>query len=121
MLDEEVKERLRSLTVDLLLEIRSAYLRTSGANVLLHWTQLQDRLRSSARISTSPEEWATAMARSLKLDAPSSRYSESLMALTHEVHDRQCSGAWLSLVESEYGYLMACARAIADQRKAAAQ
>jgi hypothetical protein len=57
------------------------------------------------------------MARSLKLDAPSSRYSESLMALTHEVHDHKCASEWLSLVESEYGFLMACARAISDQRK----
>lgn len=119
MIDEAVKEKLRTQTVEVLLEIRSAYLRTSGVSVLKHWDQIQDRLRASARTTTGPEEWATSMARSLRLDSPNLRYSESLLALTHEVHDRKCANEWLELLEREYAFLIVMTRAMAEQRKEA--
>jgi hypothetical protein len=119
MLDESVLENLRNLTIDLVLEVRAAYLATPAANALKHWDQIQDRLRIGARTTSSPEEWATFMARSLRLPAPSARYSESLLALTHEVHERRCALAWLDLLEAEYGYVMAAARALAERRKEA--
>ena len=61
------------------------------------------------------------MARTLRLDAPSSRYSEVLLALTSDVRERGCESDWLDLVEREYAYLMVLARAISDRRKAATQ
>ena len=119
MLDESVLEKLRNLTIDLVLEVRAAYLATPGTNALKHWDMIQNRLRIAARTTSGPEEWTTSMSRSLQLGAPSSRYSESLLALTHEVHERRCASAWLSLLEAEYGYVMASARALAEKRKEA--
>ena len=117
MLSPVDKERLRTLTVEVLLEIRRAYLQTGQANVLRHWDQLQDRTRSSARMSSSPEEWATNMARSLRLDAPSSRFSEAVLELTHAVREMSCEGAWLDLLEREYQFMIVMARRCAEQRK----
>ena len=117
MLNRDDKERLRTITVEVLLEVRRAYLQTSQVNILKHWDMLQDRMRSSARMSSSPEEWATNVARSLRLDAPSSRYSAAVLELTHAVHEAQCASEWLDLVEREYAFLMVMCRRIAEQRK----
>jgi hypothetical protein len=117
VLNEPDKEKLRTLTVEVLLEVRSAYLRSPGANALNHWDQIQNRVRMSARTSANPAEWVTTLTRSLKLGAPSSACSAATMALTHEVHDRRCDSQWLDLVEGEVGLLMAMARAIADARR----
>jgi hypothetical protein len=117
MLNEKEKETLRTLTVEVLLEVRGAYLRTPGANILKHWDQLNDRVRMAARTSASPAEWMTALTRSLKIGAPSSASSAATMALTHEVHDRHCESAWLDLVESELGLLMAMTRVITEERR----
>ena len=117
MLSPVDKERLRTLTVEVLLEIRRAYLSTSQCNVLKHWDMMQDRARSAARMSSGPEEWATTVARSLRLDAPSSRYSSALLELTHAVREMACESEWLDLVEREYQFLMVMTRRCAEQRK----
>lgn len=114
MLDEAARERQRTKTVDLLLEMRAAYL-AGGANPLKHWDQLQDRLRAAARTSSTVAEWVTQMSRSLGLSAPSSRFSEAVMSLDAEVAD--AGSAWLDLLESEWGLLMAMSRQISEQRK----
>lgn len=118
VIDEKQRERLRDLTVDVLLEVRASYLGTAGANVLKHWDMIQDRLRSAARTSANAEQWLTSVSRSLKLPAPSVRFSDSTLALTGAVRELKCEDAWLSLLEEEYGYLMATARAVSEQRKA---
>ena len=116
MLSPSAKERLRTLTVEALLEVRRAYLQTSQANVLKHWNLLQDRALASARMASGPEEWASLVAKALKLDAPSSSYSRSLLELTHAVHEMQCAPEWLDLVERETAFLMVMTRRIAEQR-----
>lgn len=120
MLNEEQKENLRNRTVEVLLNVRAAYLATSGANVLKHWDMLQDRMRAAARVTSSPEEWATDLARSLRLGSPSSHYSEALRSLADDVRERKASREWLQLIEDEWGYLMAMTRSVAEQRKAGA-
>lgn len=124
MLSEEAKERLRTLTVEMILDVRAAYLRTSQVNVLKHWEMIQDRIRLASRTASSAEEWCTTLARSLQIGAPSPRYSETMMALTHEVREQRAASAWLDLVGNEWGFLMAMARQISerrsDERKAAA-
>jgi hypothetical protein len=42
-----------------------------------------------------------------------------LLALTSEVRERGCAAQWLDMLESEYGFLMAMARSIVEQRKIA--
>lgn len=117
MLNEVEKEKLRDLTVDVLLELRAAYLRTPGVNALKHWDQLQDRMRLAARTATSPEEWSTVISRSLKVGAPNVTCSAAIMALSAEVFEKRCATAWLDLVEAEYGYLMAKTRLLSEQRR----
>lgn len=118
-LDEQAKEKLRTQTVEVLLDLRAAYLATPGCSPLKHWDQLQDRMRAAARTCASPEEWTTKMARDLQLASPSLGSSRSLLALVHEVTERGCRREWLDLIEREHGYLMALARLSAEQRRAA--
>lgn len=116
-LDEETKERLRNLTVEVLLEIRSAHLRTGTANVLRHWDQMQDRLRAAARTSVSVESFSTELARSMRVSAPSVSHANAVRALADDVRDRGCQREWLDLIEEEWGYLMAQTRCVAETRK----
>jgi len=116
---KEEKERLRTLTVEAILDLRSEYLRTPGCNVMKHWDQIADRLRAAARSSASPEEWCTAMRRSLQLSSPSKASSASCFELVSVVTEGNQASDWLTLLEAEWGYLMASARLISDKRKEA--
>lgn len=118
MLDEKAKEKLRTLTVELLLEIRAAYLASPGANALKHWDQLQERMRAAARTTSSPEEWATKVRRELNLSAPNSSASSSLVDLVHEVTEKNARREWLDMIEKEHGYIIALTRLSAEKRKA---
>jgi len=116
-LDEDMKERLRTLTVEVLLDARAAYL-AGGANPLSHWDQLQARARSAARTSTCPEEWITGIRRRLALkEAPTLAGSRSARELADRVRDGRCAREWLDLVEAEHGYLIAVAQGIAEERR----
>jgi len=116
-LTEDDREALRNLTVELLLEVRAAHLRTGQANVLRHWDQLQDRVRAAARTSTSVEGFATDLARAMRVAAPTTTHASAVRALADAVRDRGAARQWLDLVEEEYGYLMAVARSAAETRK----
>lgn len=116
-MDEQAMELLRSLTVEAMLELRASYLRTPGCNVLKHWDQLTDRLRAAARSSASPEEWVTTMMRTLQLGAPREGSASRYRDLADFVRERDAASAWLDLLEREYGYIMAVARGVAEQRK----
>ena len=119
MIDEAAKEKLRTATVEMLLEMRSAYLRTGQANALKHWEILQNRTRAAARTSASPEEWATKLQRDLQIPSLGKNASQALTDLVHEVTELGCRTDWLDLVEKEIGYLMAMARLTSEQRKEA--
>lgn len=119
MLGDEEKERVRNLTIEHVLDVRAAYLRTSGASPLKHWDMIQSRMRAAAKTTSSVEEWATALARALHLDAPSSAYSQSLLALADYVRERKGAPEFLQMIDDEYGYVMAMARSLAERRKEA--
>lgn len=116
-MDEHQKEKARTLTVEALLELRSAYLRTPGCNVLKHWDQLQDRMRASARSTATPEEWLTTMTRTLSLGAPQVDSSRSFRDLADFVREHGAAREWLDIIEREYGYIIAVARGVAEQRR----
>lgn len=115
-MDNDLREKLRSETIELLLAVRSQYL-TAGASPLKHWDQLQSRLRSAARTSTSVPEWITALARSLGLPAPTKRRSLATDKLERTVATHGCAPQWLDMLEDEHGYLIAKCQLMADQRK----
>lgn len=118
MLDEKTLEKLRTLTVEVLLTVRAAYL-AAGGNPLKHYDQIENRMRSAARRSQTPEEWTTALYRGLQLPAPSSSGSRALVDLAAFVAEQRCAVAWLDLIEREHGYLMAMMRLCAEQRREA--
>ncbi len=117
-MDEQQKRVLERLTVDLLMEIRAAYLATPGCSALKHWDQMQSRMRVASRTCSSVQEWATAMHRGLQLPAPRSSTSSALWALVNEVDIMQRGqAAWLDLVEREYAYLLSRCRLEAERRR----
>jgi hypothetical protein len=117
MIDARQKERLVTLTVESLLTLRSAYLRTGQANALKHWDILQSRARAAARTTASPEEWATKLQRDLQIPSLSSLASSVLVELVHVVTELGARSEWLDLIEREHGYLIALARLTAEKRK----
>jgi len=121
MLDEEAKENLRTLTVEVLLAMRAAYLQTPGANALKHWVQIQERSHAAALTCSSPEEWCTKLQRDLRIQSLSSLASDSVVTLVHEVTERSARTVWLNLLEDELGYLMALCRLESERRKEAQQ
>lgn len=56
------------------------------------------------------------MMRWLQLSAPSVGSSASFRDLASFVREHDCAGEWLTLLESEWGYIMALARGVAEQR-----
>lgn len=119
MLDEKIKERLRSLTVEILLALRSEYFKTGQANALKNWDILQSRMRSASRTCQAPEEWATHIARNLQIGALGLDSSRCLTCLSDYVREAGCAREWLDLTERETGHLMALCRLAAEQRKEA--
>lgn len=117
-MDEQQKRVLERLTVDLLMEIRAAYLATPGCSALKHWDQLQSRMRVASRTCASVQEWVTAMHRGLQLPAPRSSTSSVIQALVNEVDIMQRGQvAWLDLVEREYACLLSRCRLEAERRR----
>lgn len=107
-------DRVRAATVELVLDLRAEYLAT-GANALPHWDQLLDRMRASARSTSSVVSWITAVSRGLGLGAPSERRGQSTVALVEAVGPDDA--AFLDLVENEHAYLLALARRAARERR----
>lgn len=117
---EQEKRVLERLTVDLLMEIRAAYLATPGCSALKHWDQLQSRMRVASRTCSSVQEWATALHKGLQLPAPRNSTSSVLWQLVEMVERTQRGQvAWLDLVEREYAYLLSRCRLEAERRKEA--
>lgn len=115
-LTREQAESLRTKTVELLLELRRAYL-AAGGSPLKHWDQIQNRMLSAARRSASPDEWATKMQRGLQLPTLGKAGCQALVDLGAAVRELEAEREWLEMIEREYGLLMAMARLAADRRR----
>lgn len=117
MLNEEKRERLRTLLVELLLDVRSQYLQTPGCNVLKHWDQMASRMRAASRMTETADEWTTHLMRSLQIPSPNKYSSASLLALTSQAREWRADGELLDLIERELGLLIAMTRKCAEERK----
>jgi len=115
-LDDDTREALLVATVDVVMETRRLAL-MGGANPLKLWDQITSRLRAAARTTDRPSEWATKFMRDLQLSAPSKELSSAIEALATTVGKQ--AGAWLDLLDREYGYVVARARLEAERRKEA--
>ena len=119
MLDEKRRRAIEELLVEVVLDIRAEYLRTTGCNVLKHWDQIQERVRIAARTTGSVEEWLTNLRRRLVLGAPTGNSSRSCDALVSEVRDEATQREFLDLVERRYAFVMARARRVSEERREA--
>ena len=119
MLSEANKERLRSLTVDLVLALRAEYLHSGHGNVLKHWEQLETRMQAAARTSGSAEEFVTSYCNGLQLVGLGKPTSRALSELVDTVREMGCASEWLAMLDStggEISYIMALTRRSAEQR-----
>lgn len=116
MISESQRDKLTSLTVELLLTIRAQHLR-AGGNVLKHWSAIQERLRAAARTCVNVEEAVTKLARDLQIVDLGKDGSRALSDLAECARDCGRASEWLNLVEAEHGYIMALTRLAAEQRK----
>lgn len=119
MLSKEQKEKLRTLTVEVVLEVRTAYLRSAQPNIMKHWTIIQDRMRSAATTTAGTDEWITSVMRALKLDAPSRPLTTAILELTHYVYELGADSDFLRMVENEFTMVMAIARNTVEKKKEA--
>lgn len=114
-LDEEKREALRTRTVNVLLGLRAQYL-ADGGSPMKHWQQIHDRMRMAAATTASVPEWVTEMQRALQISTPNSKLSTSILELATEC-ETIADPDFLDLIEEEHGYIMALARAEAEDRK----
>ena len=115
---EEQRERLREATAEFMGEARRDYLRTK-ASALTMYDTLQARMRSASGRSESPQEWCSEVLKGLRIPSPSNWTSVSIDALARAVQEVGDVPAWLDLVESESGYLVAVVRLAAEERREA--
>lgn len=120
-LDDAQLEKLRTQTVELLLDLRGEYLRSPQANALKNWELLQTRALRAARRAATVEEWETIVRRALQLGPPSKWTCSSLLDLSSSVRELGASREWLEMVEREYGLLFAMAMRAAEARRDTAQ
>lgn len=112
------EEGLRNATVDVVDAIaRDAIF--WGANPIKLWTQVSTRIVAAARTSTSPQEWASRLLRSLRIENASLPCSRAIEHLVIAVGPD--SDAWLTMVEREVGYLVAAVRVRRDDAKSERQ
>lgn len=116
MLDEKAKERVRTLVVEIVLEVRRAYLASPSSNVLKHWDQLHGRMKAAARTTASPEEWASRFASGMRVRASSSSGSRALIDLVHFVREHDANREFFEMLDREHDYMMALARLSAEAR-----
>ena len=75
-------------------------------------------MRICTATAGSVEEWVTLMCQGLRLATPSKDLSASMIELATEESCNVSATQWLNMVEREHAYLMALARAEAEDRKA---
>lgn len=118
MLDDRKQKELETLTVEMLLAFRGAYLRELGGRPPLnYWSQLQDRARASARQTTSASEWASQVQRKLQIPALAKDYSSTLIDLVRFCDEHQAHMDFLDMVERDHALLMALVQLTVEQRK----
>ena len=105
-------DRMRQHVVEYVLEVRREYL-AAGNSALTHWTQIEQRLRASARTCATAREWTADVARRLRLGAASSSRSSVMADLVATAHGRD--RAFLDLVERESPLVIAEARLESEQ------
>ena len=114
----EIREKIESALVEMILGLRSDYLR-AGANPMDHWTQLESRCRAAAMQCETISEWCSAVQRRLQIPSLSKGSSASLIALNSVCESDEAIDDALDMVSRDYGLLIALARNVVDEAKEA--
>ena len=119
-LTQAERDRLITLTVETLLEIRRAYLASPGASPLKNWDMLTSRLKIASRTSPNPNAWVTCMLDRMNIaSAPSVSSSRCFLELSSEVQERRVFVQWREILNREWGLLIAKTRLCAEEQAAA--
>lgn len=116
-LNDTDKERLRTLLVEMLLDLRWAYSNTTGFNRLEQWTILLNRMENAAKSSGNADEWATRVARSLQIAQLGSSACSTLLELSSFVRERNAWRDMRHLIIRERGLLEALGRRLHEERR----
>jgi len=116
-LDEQAKEQLRTRTVELLLDLRMAYLRSPSGNALKVREILPNRSKAALRTCQSPAEWATRVAQNLGIRQWDSSGSRALIDLVDYVESNDARSVWRDLFSREMGYWFALVWVTAEERR----
>lgn len=116
MLSKQEKEQLRTLLVEVVLEVRQQYLWGPSPNVPKHWEQLHGRMKQAARTTQTAEEWASRFTRGMGVQALTSQGSQALIDLVHFVTEQDATLEFFGTLDREHSYLIALARLTADNR-----
>lgn len=120
MIDEKQKKQLETLTVEMVLAFRSAYLANVGGRPPLgYWEQIQNRVRSAAMQTESASEWASTVQRRLNLGSLPSYASRALVELVRFCDEHDAHDEFLALVERDHALVVAMAQLIVEERKRA--
>jgi hypothetical protein len=104
--------------MEFILDARAIYLREYARTVAKkHWDHLATAMRIATRTAEGPEEWATTVAKQLRLPSFTSSGCRGLLELTEYVRERGLTEAWFELLSRESGHVMALARATSDARR----
>lgn len=118
MLDENQKKQLETLAVEMVLELRSEYLASvNGRPSMSYWEQLQNRMRSAARSTTTASEWVTQVMRRMQIASLRKSASRSLVELVRFCDEHDAHLDFLAMVERDNALLIALAQLIAEERK----
>ena len=116
-INEEQRERLRTLLVEMLLAFRREYLQTPQAKVLEHWRILLDKMQVASRSSRNADEWATQVAKSLQIQQLGNSTCSHLLELSNYVREHDAFPEMRHLIDRERGLLEALGRKSAEEAK----
>jgi len=103
---------IETLTVNVILAFRAEHLH-AGGNGITHWDKLQNALRVGSRTCADTTEWLTTVRNQLQIGAPDDRSAALICDLIKAAGP---GVAYLEMIESRYGKLMARARVEAKIR-----
>lgn len=120
MLDETRRRKLETLVVEYVLVLRSAYIREQNRRPPMnYWEMFHARMRSAARQTTRPSEWAAQVQRKLQIPGLSSSDSKALLDLVAYCDEHDATGDLLDIAERDTPLVIAMCQKIAEERKAA--
>lgn len=118
MLSENEHKKLETLTVELLLVLRGAYLEEqAGRPPMDYWSRIQNMSRAAARQTSSASEWCSAMQRRLQIPGFRNSGSKALIDLVRLCDEHAAHQDFLAMVERDSALLVALTQLIVEERK----